>query len=82
MSLLLLPWKKKINDFCQVYPFWKARVVMWRPSSPFGIKIWLNDGNLFIFWRRGKHFKLISLNNDRKKGKVVYDSAEDGRKGI
>ena len=82
MCLPSPPWKRRLEEFCQIYPFWKGRVVKWQPVFPFGVKIWLNDGNLFIFWRRGKRHKLITLTNNHKKGKVVYDSAEDGRKGL
>ena len=79
---MLNPYRKRLEEFNQTFPIWKARVVKWRPSFPFGVEFWLNDGNHFIFSRKGKRVKLIVMKEGRMKGKVVYDSAEDGRKGL
>lgn len=74
--------KKRLLEFQDVFPFWAPRVVRWRPSGLFGVEIWLNDGNHFLFSKKGKRQILSVLKGTEKKGTVIYDSATDNRKGL
>lgn len=76
------PGQKRLDAFCRMFPFWAPRVSKWKPSGLFGVKIWLTDGNVFIFSDTGKRQKLMNLNTPNKKGEIVYDSAKDHRKGL
>lgn len=79
---MMTPSQKRLEEFKQAFPIWKARVVKWRPRFPFGVELWLSDGNHFLFYRKGKQSKLVVLNDGKQKGQILYDSAKDGRKGL
>lgn len=72
--------RKTVSKFKEIFPIWAPRVAKWRPSGLFTVKIWLTDGNIFLFTYTGKSTKLIVANEGKMKGKIVYDSKTDGRR--
>lgn len=72
-----LPGQNTIKTFKEIFPFWAPRVVKWRPSGSFGIKIWLNDGNRLYFSNANNTIRLYTMDERDKKGKLIYDSTQN-----
>lgn len=73
--------KKRLEDFKTRFPFFGQRVVKWRPSGLFGICIYLSDHTQLYFSDTGKRQKLYTMHG-KEKGKLIYDSQSDNRKGV
>lgn len=74
--------RRIFREFRHQFPLYGARVVKWRPSSLFEVKLWLNDNTLLYFSHTGRRSRLWSAMKDKKKGRLIYDSKADNRKGV
>lgn len=74
--------RRTIAEFRRQFPFYSPRVVRWRPSGLFEVRIWLNDNHRFIFSYGLRRTRLWLVSDDEKKGRLVYDSRNDNRKGV
>ena len=74
--------RKILNEFKYRFPIYGPRVVKWRPFGLFGVKLWMVDNNQFIFSHTGRRSQLWTMIDGKKKGRLIYDSKNDHRKGV
>ena len=74
--------RRVLQEFKTIFPFWAPRVSKWRPSGLFSVKIWLTDNNIFVFSYNGRNSKLVCMADGKMKGRTVYESKRDSRKGV
>lgn len=70
--------QKTVDLFCEVFPFWAQKIERWERAGFHKVRIYLTDGNAFLFIRKNKYVRLIGLTN----GRYIYDSYLDSREGL